>query len=104
MNTPESLKEFKAKINSFYLIIEPIVKHFNNPQEETILVLLQNLGFDGDTCMNYSFEVEQKRSLNIIEAIQKVAVYYDYHLLNWIVQEIQHLEVEIYHSDFLEEI
>ncbi|MFT6125857.1 MAG: hypothetical protein ACJAVA_000299 [Flavobacteriaceae bacterium] len=87
--TLQQLKVFKKEVRKFYKLIEPIAAYFDNPKETVLIVLIQNLSFDGSDCENFHLEKEVERVEELLKLIKSISVFYDYHFVNWINSEIE---------------
>lgn len=91
MKTLQNLLQFKSQVREFNTVIDKIISHWNNSNEEVIGVLLQNLGFDGSKCQNFDLENEYNKCISIVNILQSISKYSNYHLVNWIAQEVDML-------------
>lgn len=83
--THGQLIQFKRDIRKFHKVVEPVCKHWGNGQEIVLSVLLQNLGFENK---DYSLKEELKVVRDLIDIINNVCDYNEYHLTKWIRSEI----------------
>ena len=83
------LKTFKGRIREFKNVIDALSKIWDNPKYITISILLQNLGFEGVRCENYSLEKDLVKCNNIIKALELLSSYdTNCHLTQYVYQEV----------------
>lgn len=97
------LKYIKDRLNKFYNLVEPICQHWSKeqPHLNTLIVLLQNIQFNGIGSVGYWHEDAVEELLKLQSIITSMSKYYDSHLENWIAEEVNSI-IDFYSLDFNE--
>lgn len=84
------MKHIKADMKRLSTLFEAIVEVFPSNQNTLISVILHNMFHDASHCINYiGDEMEWERMQTTKRAIEAMKVYRDYHLIGFLVEEIE---------------
>lgn len=86
--TTKIIKDIKADMSKLYTLFQAIMKVFPSDENTLVSVMLQNLQFDGSNCVDYNEADDWKHMNDIKDALHAMKQYYDYHLIGYVVDEV----------------
>lgn len=86
----DKILNVKADVRKLLALFEAIIEVFPSNQNTLIQVMLHNLQHNASHCVNYVGDEQEWKDMNsILKAIQAMKTYHDYHLIGFIVEELE---------------